>query len=308
MHQRRAAAHGSAPWRSCLVTRQHVLACFRAARLGAGGSDHDHRERHSCARRSLSRPARPVTFRVIRRPAAATEDIGALRADPGDEHCPGFSCIKHVTIALSLVCACSSGAATEVGPCLARAGGSRELRARRKLHVVSGSGRECEEPPWPNGQGVGLLIRRLRVQVPQGVLLHQYRVAAHGSAPWRTCLVTRQARAWLLPGCSAWRRRQRPRPPRTALLCKACLIPSCTCPVPFRVLLAASGGGRQNRIFASKPWGCASPGFRCTQHMTTLWSLVCACSSDAATGGGALSCSRRWQSRAMCQMKSCSTE
>ena len=25
-------------------------------------------------------------------------------------------------------------------------------------------------PPWPNGQGVGLLIRRLRAQVPQGVL------------------------------------------------------------------------------------------------------------------------------------------
>ena len=147
LHQRRAAAHGSAPWRSCLVTRQHVLACFRAARLGADGSDHDHRERHSCARRSLSRPARPVTFRVIRRPAAATEDIGALRADPGDEHCPGFSCIKHVTIVLSLVCACSSGAATEVGPCLARAGGSRELRARGKLHVLSGSGRESEEPP-----------------------------------------------------------------------------------------------------------------------------------------------------------------
>ena len=24
-------------------------------------------------------------------------------------------------------------------------------------------------PPWPNGQGVGLLIRRLRVRVPQGV-------------------------------------------------------------------------------------------------------------------------------------------
>ena len=30
-------------------------------------------------------------------------------------------------------------------------------------------------PPWPNGQGVGLLIRRLRAQVPQGVL---YRHAA----------------------------------------------------------------------------------------------------------------------------------
>ena len=26
-------------------------------------------------------------------------------------------------------------------------------------------------PPWPNGQGVGLLIRRLRVRVPQGVIL-----------------------------------------------------------------------------------------------------------------------------------------
>ena len=25
-------------------------------------------------------------------------------------------------------------------------------------------------PPWPNGQGAGLLIRRLRVRVPQGVL------------------------------------------------------------------------------------------------------------------------------------------
>ena len=27
----------------------------------------------------------------------------------------------------------------------------------------------AQEPPWPNGQGVGLLIRRLWVQVPQGV-------------------------------------------------------------------------------------------------------------------------------------------
>ena len=26
-------------------------------------------------------------------------------------------------------------------------------------------------PPWPNGQGVGLLIRRLRVRVPQGVFV-----------------------------------------------------------------------------------------------------------------------------------------
>ena len=33
----------------------------------------------------------------------------------------------------------------------------------------------AQEPPWPNGQGVRLLIRRLRAQVPQGVL---YRHAA----------------------------------------------------------------------------------------------------------------------------------
>ena len=31
-------------------------------------------------------------------------------------------------------------------------------------------------PPWPNGQGVGLLIRRLRFRAPQGVYLKQVRV------------------------------------------------------------------------------------------------------------------------------------
>ena len=38
--------------------------------------------------------------------------------------------------------------------------------AKVLLHTGSG----CL-PPWPNGQGVGLLIRRLRVRVPQGVSL-----------------------------------------------------------------------------------------------------------------------------------------
>ncbi len=28
------------------------------------------------------------------------------------------------------------------------------------------------QPPWPNGQGVGLLIRRLWVRVPQGVFFY----------------------------------------------------------------------------------------------------------------------------------------
>jgi hypothetical protein len=31
------------------------------------------------------------------------------------------------------------------------------------------------KPPWPNGQGVGLLIRRLRARVPQGVALARLR-------------------------------------------------------------------------------------------------------------------------------------
>ena len=32
------------------------------------------------------------------------------------------------------------------------------------------------KPPWPNGQGVGLLIRRLRVRVPQGVRIIRERL------------------------------------------------------------------------------------------------------------------------------------
>ena len=35
------------------------------------------------------------------------------------------------------------------------------------------------EPPWPNGQGVGLLIRRLWVRVPLGVNVFLARAYAH---------------------------------------------------------------------------------------------------------------------------------
>ena len=35
-------------------------------------------------------------------------------------------------------------------------------------HIIAAG---MHQPPWPNGQGVGLLIRRLRVRVPQGVHL-----------------------------------------------------------------------------------------------------------------------------------------
>ena len=40
--------------------------------------------------------------------------------------------------------------------------GKRCHRDQRKIP-------HAHRPPWPNGQGVGLLIRRLRVRVPQGV-------------------------------------------------------------------------------------------------------------------------------------------
>ena len=45
------------------------------------------------------------------------------------------------------------------------------LRAMRAIHWQQGSSM-CW-PPWPNGQGVGLLIRRLRVRVPQGVFVSE---------------------------------------------------------------------------------------------------------------------------------------
>ena len=38
-------------------------------------------------------------------------------------------------------------------------------------------------PPWPNGQGVGPLIRRLRAQVPQGVGTVALDVPARESLP-----------------------------------------------------------------------------------------------------------------------------
>ena len=43
-------------------------------------------------------------------------------------------------------------------------------------------------PPWPNGQGVGLLIRRLRVRVPQGVLFlgsSMHKPRSNHRMPWR---------------------------------------------------------------------------------------------------------------------------
>ena len=91
LHQYRVAVHGSAPWRTSLVTRQRVLGCFRAARLGADGSDDDHRGRHFCARRVPSPPCTfPVPFRVFWQPAAAADKTGSLRANFGDAHRPGF--------------------------------------------------------------------------------------------------------------------------------------------------------------------------------------------------------------------------
>ena len=45
-----------------------------------------------------------------------------------------------------------------------------ELTCAVRAHAGDTKGMWSIVPPWPNGQGVGLLIRRLRVRVPQGVL------------------------------------------------------------------------------------------------------------------------------------------
>ena len=51
-------------------------------------------------------------------------------------------------------------------------GAAGELPPRGKIYLQSFiEGQPMYVPPWPNGQGVGLLIRRLRVRVPQGVSL-----------------------------------------------------------------------------------------------------------------------------------------
>ena len=42
-------------------------------------------------------------------------------------------------------------------------------RQQEAMHMTQ-SASSHHVPPWPSGQGVGLLIRRLRAQVPQGVL------------------------------------------------------------------------------------------------------------------------------------------
>jgi hypothetical protein len=58
----------------------------------------------------------------------------------------------------------------------------------RALHFICDHGpqfatcafNQCAWPPWPNGQGVGLLIRRLRVRVPQGVSCHHTGIKCGG--------------------------------------------------------------------------------------------------------------------------------
>ena len=63
-------------------------------------------------------------------------------------------------------------------------------------------------PPWPNGQGVGLLIRRLRVRVPQGVLLFR---KAHAQAESNLRPRWRSLCSGILPSCtdkaSRWQER-----------------------------------------------------------------------------------------------------
>ena len=71
------------------------------------------------------------------------------------------------------------------------------------------------KPPWPNGQGVGLLIRRLRARVPQGVPGRNLPVPSYGPAS-----LVRQ-----LPCASTTRRLGRCVPAMTTLL--FCPAPQC---------------------------------------------------------------------------------
>ncbi len=47
---------------------------------------------------------------------------------------------------------------------------------------------EEQQPPWPNGQGVGLLIGRLRVRVPQGVSFSQRGLLCGDCPPQALCV------------------------------------------------------------------------------------------------------------------------
>ena len=51
-----------------------------------------------------------------------------------------------------------------------------ETQARDKQPWCGKATLELLAPPWPNGQGVGLLIRRLRVRVPLRVFLSRVQV------------------------------------------------------------------------------------------------------------------------------------
>ena len=76
------------------------------------------------------------------------------------------------------------------------------------------------QPPWPNGQGVGLLIRRLRVRVPQGVaMLERMSSGTIMVVPFHAG--RRSPRTAQDPG--SWRRR--------AQACWEAAVP-CTCATP----------------------------------------------------------------------------
>jgi hypothetical protein len=64
---------------------------------------------------------------------------------------------------------------------------------------ISAFAQAANKPPWPNGQGVGLLIRRLRVRVPQGVrhsiaaALSSGALLLEALAPSLVCQLAKQA-------------------------------------------------------------------------------------------------------------------
>ena len=63
--------------------------------------------------------------------------------------------------------------------------------ARQKMR---GSRQHPVQPPWPNGQGIGLLLQRLRVQVPQGACGNVRNLAVRATLETRGC--RQQGRCW----------------------------------------------------------------------------------------------------------------
>ena len=70
-------------------------------------------------------------------------------------------------------------------------------RRAKRANLGGDQGEQCS--PWPNGQGVGLLIRRLRARVPQGVSLVGIAYDWNVAQPKRVCFDIFRGNCWATP-------------------------------------------------------------------------------------------------------------